>query len=142
MSESLSPTPSSSDRIVLTVPLRSDYLSTVRTVAASLGADAGFSIDEIDDVRLGIGEVVAALVDSVGGSDARVTVAFTIDSGEVTIEIQVDGDDTILQLDELATGILRSVLDRFEVRAGGAELMKRAVEVAAGQVVDGSTVRA
>lgn len=120
----------SSDQIEITVPLRSVYLSTLRTVAASLGADAGFSIDEIDDVRLGIGEVVAALIEGAGDRHQRVMAAFAVGAGEIVVDLQVVGGDTAVELDDLATGILHSVVDRWEVTDTGVVLAKRATEVA------------
>lgn len=131
MSESPRTDSSSPDQIEIIVPLRSMYLSTVRTVAASLGADAGFSIDEIDDVRLGIGEVLAAMIEGAGDDRGqRVTAAFAVDAGEITVELHVVDGDTEVELDDLATGILASVVDRWEVLDTGVVLVKRATEVA------------
>ena len=50
------------DLVEVMLPLEHRHASTVRVVAAALGADAGFDIDEIDDLRLGVDEAVAAIV--------------------------------------------------------------------------------
>jgi serine/threonine-protein kinase RsbW len=117
------------DRIEISVPLRSTYLSTLRTMAASLGADVGFSIDEIDDVRLGIGEVVAALLESTPADrDVRVTATFLTGGDELSVIIPIPASGTTVAFDDLALGILRSVVDHFEVTAEGVTLVKRATE--------------
>lgn len=118
------------DRIEISVPLRSAYLSTLRTMAASLGADAGFSIDEIDDVRLGIGEVVAALLDSPTGDD-RVNATFLTTTDELTVTIPTPGAAAPLEFDDLAMGILQSVVDHFAVTADAVTLVKRATDARA-----------
>lgn len=129
MSESPVVTSQSPDRVEITVPLRSAYLSTLRTMAATLGADAGFSIDEIDDVRLGIGEVVAALLDAASADgDERVTATFLTGRDELAVMIPTPRSTTPLQFDDLAMGILRSVVDRFEVTSEVVTLVKRARE--------------
>lgn len=122
------PTASPRDRIEISVPLRSEYLSTLRTMAATLGADVGFSIDEIDDVRLGIGEVVAALLDLSTDADGRVSATFLTAADELTVTIPTPATAPQLQFDELAMGILRSVVDHFEITADAVTLVKRATE--------------
>ena len=73
---SVVPTTDDSSRVDVTVPLRPEFASIVRLIAASLGADAGFSVDDIDDLRLALSEVFAALVDGDRSRpDSRVTIA-------------------------------------------------------------------
>lgn len=120
----------SHDRIELTVPLRTEFASTVRTVAASLGADLGFSVDEIDDVRLGISEVFSVLVDAADDGSGRAHVVFAAGRNHLEVGITADGWLEDVELDELATNILRSVTDEFDVGAAGVTMTKRAVESA------------
>ena len=114
--------------IEIEVPLRTERASTIRVVAASLGADAGFSVDEIDDFRLAISEVFSVLVDASPGGRARV--AFTLRGQEVRATIGEIDAETPIELDDLALGILRSVLDEFTIIDNSAHLMKRAFETA------------
>lgn len=123
----------SDDRIDVSVPLRTANLATLRTIAASLGADAGFSIDEIDDVRLGLTEVLSALAESTGagaGVPERVTASFVVRSGELEIVVRSESARGGIEFDELASSILSSVLDRFETSGDEVTLVKRATETA------------
>lgn len=140
MSERPSPTTViGSDRVEVSVPLRTEFLSTVRTVAAALGADAGFSIDEIDDLRLAISEVVSSFVeaDQQGDrdSDDRIDVAFGIDSDTLTVEITTRRGKIPVDLDDLAAGILGSVVDRCDISTHTVHLAKRADEAADAEAV-------
>lgn len=118
------------------MPLRPEYASTIRTVAAALGADAGFSIDELDDVRLALSEVFSALVDDAHGDRAHVS--FVVGDGSARIEVRTDGASGGVELDDLALGILRSVTDSFEVVGGAVVLVKHATEATAGPVTNAS----
>jgi anti-sigma regulatory factor (Ser/Thr protein kinase) len=118
----------------MSVPLRPEYASTIRTVAAALGADAGFSIDELDDVRLALSEVFSALTD--GAHGGRAHVSFVVGDGSARIEIRSDDASRGIDLDDLALGILRSVTDRFEVAGGVIVLVKHATEASAGPVTN------
>jgi hypothetical protein len=123
------------DRIDVSVPLRTANLAALRTIAASLGADAGFSIDEIDDVRLGLSEVLSALADGTDdGVPERVTASFVVRPHELEVVIRSDRARGGIELDELASSILSSVLDSYETSGDEITLVKRATE--AGGVAD------
>ena len=56
------------------MPFRTEFAATLRTVVAAVGSDAGFSVDELDDVRLALSEVFSVLVDAdCGAGRARVS---------------------------------------------------------------------
>lgn len=93
-------------------------------MAASVGADAGFSIDEIDDLRLAISEVVSSLADIEGSPDDRIAASFDIDGAGVTVSITTDRDGATIELDELAATILDSVVDRYVVDGANVTLTK------------------
>ncbi len=124
--------PGGSDRVEVSVPLRTEFFATLRTVAASLGADAGFSIDEIDDLRLAISEVVSSLVDGLDSRDDRINASFELDGAGVTVTITTDEHAVGIELDDLASSILDSVVDGYDVDGTQVTLVKLASEAAAG----------
>lgn len=128
-------TPSDVGRVELSVPAEAQYASTVRTMAAALGSDAGFSIDELDDIRLALSEVFSGLTDDAAEgahTDARVHLSFAIGQASIRIDVRTDDDATNIDLDELALGILRSVTDAVEITSTAVVLVKHATEAAAG----------
>jgi serine/threonine-protein kinase RsbW len=116
--------------VEISVPLRTDFIATLRTVAASTGADAGFSIDEIDDLRLAISEVVSSLADADTASDDRVDVSFRIGASEIAVTITTRRGETAIELDDLASSILHSVVDELVVDGPAVTLVKQASEAA------------
>ena len=123
--------------IQLSIPLSSRHAATARVVAASLAADAGFSVDEIDDLRLGINEAVALLTDELPGApDARLDLQIASGDGRIEVEIRPVGTSGSVEPDELARRILSTVVDQFEFYDGGCSLSKRSDGAAARPLED------
>lgn len=130
----MSPPPG--ETIELRLPATTRRTSILRTVAATLGADAGFSIDEIDDLRLGLSEVFTVLTDAVGSTDAATTraapsvrIAFELTDDQVAVVVHTDAvADGPVEFDPLATSILEAVVDELEVGTTAVRLVKRAAE--------------
>jgi anti-sigma regulatory factor (Ser/Thr protein kinase) len=116
--------------IELELPLHHRHASTVRVVAASLGADAGFTVDEIEDLRLGVNEAVSVLADVDDADGARLRLRFAMSGQTMTVTATRTGVDRVVKIDdvdELAVRILRAVVDDFRVDDGGFVVVKRAV---------------
>jgi anti-sigma regulatory factor (Ser/Thr protein kinase) len=109
----------------LNVPATVRFLSPVRVVAAALGADCGLSVDDLDDLRLGVNEMVSALVDGAPPA-ARVALEFAPTDGQITVTgtIEGGGPDGVV-VDELTTRILDAVADHHTLDGMSFELTKR-----------------
>jgi serine/threonine-protein kinase RsbW len=117
--------------VELDLPLEHRHASTVRVVAASLGADAGLTVDEIEDLRLGVNEAVSVVADVDGADAARLRVRFEIEGHGMTVTVSRSGVEQRLSIDDidaLAVRILRAVVDEFRVDdEGGFVVVKNAV---------------
>jgi hypothetical protein len=120
------PTAGDDDRFEVIVPLQTRYASTVRMIAASLGAEAGFTVDEIDDVRLALDEVFSLLAERHVGDRVRTT--FRLDGHQLIAGLTLESGPVDVEPDVLATNILRSVVDSYEFTSDGVTLAKRAAE--------------
>ena len=69
------------DRIELRFPARGDLIVLARLVTSAISARAGFDIEELEDLRLAVGELCLLTLQ---GSDAR--------SGDLCLELTVLGD--------------------------------------------------
>jgi hypothetical protein len=119
-----------SDVVDISVPMRTEFIATLRMMAASIAADAGFSIDEIDDLRLAISEVVSSLTDlqPAAAGDDRIDVSFVVAPSRVSVTITTRHGDVAIELDDLASSILRSVVDVVVIDGATVTLGKRASE--------------
>lgn len=123
------------EHVELDLPLASRYASTVRAVAATVAATAGLSVDDIDDLRLGVNEAVSTLTDvddEDAGDEARLSVRFEASEGTVVVAAARRGLAVTVpapELDELARRIMQSVVDDFEVDDAGVVTLHKRVRV-------------
>lgn len=123
------------DHVELDVPLASRYASTVRAVAASVGAELGFTIDDIDDLRLGVNEAVSILSDVDDSKGARLHIRFEPDAATITVRCSRRGVDTPIvedDIDVLARRILGAVVDEYSVDEAGQITVIKRLTVAGG----------
>ncbi len=109
------------------VPLAPRYAATLRTMTASFGVDTGFSMDEIDDLKLAVTEGFSMLVARHAGRRARASFAVAPMALSVRLSLE-SGLDILVQPDELALAILRAVVDSYEVGKTAITLHKGAIE--------------
>lgn len=115
------------DTVDVIVPLTPRFASTLRTMSASFGADAGFSIDEIDDFKLALTEAFSMLVSRHAGKRTRVT--FVVSPSAIAARLSLETADEIsIEPDELALAILKAVVDSYEIGKTSISLRKVAIE--------------
>jgi anti-sigma regulatory factor (Ser/Thr protein kinase) len=126
----VSPTPDHQTRgpadgaVRLSLPASPRYLAAARVVAASLGAESGLSVDDLEDLRLGVNELVSVLVES-GASSDRVELEFETDGTSITVRGQRSGSvGTPLEVDELTARIVEAVADHHEIDGSSFSLTK------------------
>jgi serine/threonine-protein kinase RsbW len=92
--------------VVLKVPAVAASLRVVRMVAATLVADDGFDIDEIDDVRMAVDELCAAVIESRPSSPLDIT--FRLDGHRLAVRVEADQPDpgATVPVDELRAAVL------------------------------------
>ncbi|MEM1334495.1 MAG: hypothetical protein AAGG08_13665 [Actinomycetota bacterium] len=113
------------DSVELILPARTQHAATIRVLIASLGADVGLTLDEIDDLRLAVTEVFMSAA-SADGAD-RFSASLLAAPGRLEVRMFAIGPHP-LALDALAETILEAVVD-VEVAAGTITLAKTATEL-------------
>lgn len=91
-------------------------IPTVRTVAADLAARADFDLDAIDDLRMAVDDLCAALV-RVAVDDAMLECRFAVCAERIEVFAEIDVDDRV---DPLPTGsfgwrVLKCLVDEVSV---------------------------
>src|SRR5262245_9391982 len=109
--------------VQLTAPAERSSVRLARILAAGVAADAGLSIDDTEDLRVAVSELVALLVEGVNDSPASIGVRFHRFPGQVTVDGErpaVAGRPDTTAVDDLALEILRVVVDQHSFDAGEA----------------------
>jgi hypothetical protein len=124
--------------VQLTAPAERSSVRLARLVASGVGAEAGLSIDDTEDLRIAVSELVALLVDGVDDPKLTIEVTYLSAPGEVTVEghgeagpaASDSSSDAPPAVDDIALEILRVVVDvhAFEADDTGRRfrLVKRA----------------
>jgi len=79
-----------SDVVRLTIPAVLAYVRLPRVAIAGLATRSGFSYDEVEDLRLAVGEACQVLLDG-ADRNGTLTVAFSVERGTLGVEVTSDG---------------------------------------------------
>ena len=74
--------------VELRLPVDSAYVSVLRATTVSLAARLDFTIDDIEDLRMAVGEACAMVLPN-ADTDTDLTCAYFMAPGEVTITVTV-----------------------------------------------------
>jgi hypothetical protein len=103
----------------LSVPAEPSSVRLARLVAAGVAADAGLSIDDTEDLRIAVSELVALLIEGSDDAVAAAAITYRRSPGEVEVsgEYRCRTSAASGPVDDLALEILRVVVDEhgFEV---------------------------
>ena len=120
-----------SEHAELDLPLSARYATTVRAVAASMASTISMSIDDIDDLRLGVNEAISVLtdIDDDAPATGRLHVRFELNDSQIRVTVGRSGvdDEPNVELDVLAERILGAVVDEYSVDETGAFLLVKQV---------------
>lgn len=107
------------EEINLTLPARVQYARVARLTVTGLASRMGFTYDEIEDLRIAVGEMCGILLDDGPG---RLSVRCQLRGDLLVVEATRQPAGQPVQLSELTRQILASVVDHFDVDAGEARV--------------------
>ena len=113
------PQPDGRPDVELRLPADGAYASVVRTTTAGLAARLDFTIDDIEDLRIAVGEANAMVLEHADeGSD--LTVAFQLAPGHMVVTLTVDASVVPEpDLDSFAWQVLTTLASTAEIRSDG-----------------------
>jgi anti-sigma regulatory factor (Ser/Thr protein kinase) len=124
---------SAPEPVRLTVPAESRYVRLVRLAAAGVATEAGFDVDDVEDLRVAVNELFALLVDDSEDPLGTVDVTYTVSDGAVSVRGERSVSATASDPggpEDLALEILRVVVDEHDYSTAGGlrtfSLVKRA----------------
>jgi len=110
----------SRDTIRMTIPALLPFVRLPRVAIAGLATRSGFSYDEVEDLRLAVGEVCQVLLDG-ADRDGSLTISFTVARGTMRVEVSIAGtpgvDDGLGE--QLAEQILAATVGKVEIADDG-----------------------
>ena len=100
--------------IELRTPADSAFLSVLRTTAAGLAARLDFTLDDIEDLRIAVGEAGAMLLPQASAA-SRLHSLFHMSRGQLTIEMSVQADEPVApSRDDFAWQVLTALTSEVD----------------------------
>lgn len=97
--------------VELRVPADSAYASVLRTITAGLAARLDFTLDDIEDLRMAVGEASAIVLDA-AAAEADLTARFWLGRRTITVRVEAPGAGSALeQKDDFAWQVLTTLAD-------------------------------
>ncbi|HEY0888348.1 MAG TPA: anti-sigma factor [Nocardioides sp.] len=78
--------------VELRVPADGAYVSVLRTATAGVAARLDFTLDDIEDLRMAVGEASALVLEG-ARPDADLTARFWLGTGELAVVVAADADE-------------------------------------------------
>lgn len=78
------------DQVELILPCRPEYVGVARLAVLGIASRMPFSYDEVEDVRLAVGEACTHAVERAGATPARIHIISRITPGALTIDVVDD----------------------------------------------------
>ena len=116
-------TPLTEDEIRLTLPAAAEFARLARLTVAGLATRIGFSYDEVEDLRIAVGEACSLLVTPERGGDP-LELVFRVRPSRLDINVSGPIDPRLAAEDGLSRQILEAVVDEFELDQDGVRLVK------------------
>jgi serine/threonine-protein kinase RsbW len=107
------------DEVRLTLPPRPEFARIARLAVTGIAARLRFSYDDVEDLRIGVGEMCNILLEASGGA---LVVRCTLDDGEVRVIAERDDIATPLEVSDLSRQILDAFLVEVRIDAAGGRI--------------------
>lgn len=120
------------DEIRLSLPAVAEYARLARLAVGGLAIRVGFDYDEVEDLRIAVGEAFSLIIACCTGP-GTVLLVFRLRSNGMEIDVTAHGDGepgdsrlpTPLVKDGLSAQILDALVDRYDLGPEGVHLHKR-----------------
>ncbi|MEL7649547.1 MAG: ATP-binding protein [Sedimentibacter sp.] len=105
------------DKINLSIPKKSEYMSTVRLATSALANIKSFNVDDIEDLKVIVSEVCTFFISSIKNSDRPLCIEYRVEKDRLTVEVADLNEGTIDEKDkansEMCIMIIESLSDDY-----------------------------
>lgn len=105
--------------VKISIPGDPRFLRVARLTASALAADAGLTVEQVEDVRVAIDELCAALVLDAPDLAPPIELSFRVDGERLVVTGERAGAGTLSELDPIARELLAVTADEHELGVDG-----------------------
>jgi serine/threonine-protein kinase RsbW len=103
------------DTVSLSVPPTPGYLALLRTVVGGCAGREGFTLDQIDDVKMAVDEAAVQLLRASEGTGITVDVTLGEEAMEVRVSADVATETPVIDESSFSWTILKALADDLRV---------------------------
>lgn len=113
------------DNIVITIPKKSKYISTLRLTTSSIASKIDFDVDSLEDIKMMISETCVFLIKNFEENEKPLEIDFTLREEGIDINIR-DLNLEKIDFDEenMSIMIVKSLSDKMEIQDNKVTIMK------------------
>lgn len=119
------------ERVEISIPVRPEFVSVARLTAATVAARQGFTYDEIEDLKIAVGEACTALIVARPDAAKPLTAAFLLGPGSLEVLVSalvpapawaadgkrsVEAGDAPMDENKLGMFLMQCLVDEVEAR--------------------------
>ena len=105
------------EKIKLSIPKKSEFMSTIRLTTSALSNINGFNVDEIEDLKVVISEVCTFFINNVKNNTEPLNICYELNTDNLTVEVTDLNSGEIIQKDrtssEMCVMIIESLTDSY-----------------------------
>ncbi|UDY35295.1 ATP-binding protein [Dermatobacter hominis] len=109
--------------VCVEIPAEPRFVALIRVAAASMAADLDPVIDDVDDLRVAVNELVGLMVEAAEGGS--VVVHLWSDERTIHVTGRCNGPSSRVSPDQLTLRILDATVDSYDVGDGSFRVRKR-----------------
>ncbi|MDW7668632.1 MAG: histidine kinase [Bacillota bacterium] len=105
------------DNIIITLPKKSEYISTLRLTTSSIASKIEFNIDSLEDIKMLISETCIFLIKNFEENEKPLEIKYTLKEKGIEISI-IDKNIENIEVDEedMSIMIVKSLSDKVEIK--------------------------
>ncbi|HBC30561.1 MAG TPA: hypothetical protein DC024_04855 [Clostridiales bacterium] len=104
------------DEILLKIPKKSEYMSTIRLTSSALSNLKGFNIDEIEDIKVIISEICTFFIKNLSLSTEELEISYQVFPNKIIVTVADLNAGEISEdslNDDMSVMIIESLSDNF-----------------------------
>lgn len=105
------------DKINLTIPKKSEYMSTIRLTTSAISSMNDFNIDDIDDLKVIISEVCTFFINNVEQKSEPIKIDYNICKNSIKVEVSDLNEGEVTENNktnsEMCIMIIESLADNY-----------------------------
>ena len=113
------------DNILITLPKKSKYISTLRLTSSSIASKLNFNVDSLEDIKMLVSEICIFLIKNFEKNEKSLEIKYILKEKGIEISI-TDKNIEKIEFDQenMSMMIVKSLSDKLEIKENTVKIIK------------------